>query len=215
MYGKLENGLLKYAPKTILADGVQVTNPTHEMLVEVGYLPVKLTDAPATAEGFIAVPRWTQTETAIVQEWDVLKDTRPLSAEAVTAMLIAQQINTLAVDDNTALRMTEFYPAWASGQAYADGYKVQYGGKLWRCLQAHTSQDGWEPENTPALWEEICESHAGTQYDPIPYDGNMALESGKYYIQDYVIYKCTRGTINPVYQPLSELVGIYVNIAKE
>lgn len=137
--------------------------------------------------------------------------TRPLTESEVTALLIRQQINTLEVDDNTALRMTEFYPEWSAGQAYTAGYKVQHGGKLWRCLQAHTSQTGWEPSTTTAsLWTEICESHDGTQADPIPYDGNMALESGKYYIQDYVIYLCTRDTVNPVYQPLSEMVGIYV-----
>ena len=135
---------------------------------------------------------------------------RPLTESEVTALLIRQQINTLDVDDNTALRMTEFYPEWASVVAYTTGYKVQRSGKLWRCLQAHTSQTGWEPENVPALWTEICESHDGTQYDPIPYDGNMALTAGLYYIQDYTIYLCTRDTINPVYQPLSELVGIYV-----
>lgn len=137
---------------------------------------------------------------------------KPFSASEVLALLIPQQINTLAVDDNTALRMVEFYPEWASGVAYTTGYKVQRSGKLWRCVQAHTSQTGWEPSiNTASLWEEICESHAGTLDDPIPYSGNMALESGKYYIQDYVIYKCTRDTGNPVYNPLAELVGIYVN----
>ena len=34
--------------------------------------------------------------------------TRPLRSEEVLAMLIPQQINTLAVDDNTALRMLAF-----------------------------------------------------------------------------------------------------------
>ena len=141
----------------------------------------------------------------------IYENSRPLTAEEVTAMLIRQQINTMTVDDNTALRMVEFYPDWAADTAYPAGYKVQYGGKLWRCLQAHTSQTGWEPENAPALWTEICETHNGTLADPIPYDGNMALESGKYYIQDYTIYLCTRDTGNPVYNPLAELVGIYVN----
>ena len=135
---------------------------------------------------------------------------RPLTAEEVTSMLIKQQINTLEVDDNTVLRMTELYPEWVEGVDYATGYKVQHGGRLWRCVQAHTSQTGWEPENAPALWTEICETHDGSLYDPIPYDGNMALESGMYYIQDYAIYRCTRDTVNPVYNPLAELVGLYV-----
>ena len=135
---------------------------------------------------------------------------RPLTAEEVSRMLIASQINSLAVDDNTALRMREFYPEWAAGQGYTAGYKVQRSGKLWRCLQTHTSQAGWEPENAASLWTEICESHAGTLDDPIPYNGNMALESGKYYSQDGKVYRCTRDTGNPVYNALSELVGLYV-----
>lgn len=136
---------------------------------------------------------------------------RPLTSEEVTAMLIRQQINTLAVDDQTALRMTEFYPEWTSGQGYTAAYKVRYGGKLWRCVQAHTAQSGWEPSTaTASLWEQICESHDGTLADPIPYSGNMALENGKYYTQDGVTYLCTRDTGNPVYNALADLVGIYV-----
>ena len=136
---------------------------------------------------------------------------RPLTSEEVTAMLIRQQINTLAVDDQTALRMTEFYPEWTSGQGYTAAYKVRYGGKLWRCVQAHTAQSGWEPSTaTASLWEQICESHDGTLADPIPYSGNMALENGKYYTQDGATYLCTRDTGNPVYNALADLVGIYV-----
>ena len=143
-------------------------------------------------------------------EYELNERTRPLTESEVSRMLIAQQINTLTVDDNTALRMTEFYPEWAADTEYTAEYKVQRNGKLWRCRQAHTSQTGWEPENAASLWTEICESHAGTLNDPIPYSGNMALESGKYYMQDGKVYRCTRDTGNPVYNALSELVGLYV-----
>ena len=138
--------------------------------------------------------------------------TRPLTEYEITTMLIKKQINTLEVDDQTALRMAPFYPEWAEGQACAAGYKAQRGGKLWRCLQAHTTQTGWEPENAASLWEQICESHDGTKYDPIPYNGNMALQSGKYYTQNNILYLCNRDTVNPVYNALSELVGIYVEV---
>ena len=142
--------------------------------------------------------------------YEAYERTRPLTESEVSRMLIAQQINALEVDDNTALRMVEFYPEWAENAEYTAEYKVQRNGKLWRCRQAHTSQTGWEPENTASLWTEICESHAGTLEDPIPYSGNMALESGKYYSQDNKVYRCTRDTGNPVYNALSELVGLYV-----
>ena len=80
---------------------------------------------------------------------------RPLTAEEVSRMIITKQINGLTVDDNTALRMRKFYPEWTSEQAYTAGYKVQYGGKLWSCVQAHTSQDSWAPENAPSLWAKV------------------------------------------------------------
>lgn len=145
---------------------------------------------------------------------------RPLSTEEVQAMLIRQQVNTLTVDDATALRMAAFYPEWESGKAYTAengcpvGYKVVRAGKLWKLRQEHTSQDDWAPGSagTESLWEEICEHHDGTKYDAIPYNGNMALEAGKYYTQDGVLYLCNRDTGNPVYHALSALVGTYVEV---
>ena len=65
-------------------------------------------------------------------------------------------------------------------------------------------------EWTESLYSKICKTHAGTLDDPIPYSGNMALESGKYYMQDGKVYRCIRDTGNPVYNALSELVGLYV-----
>lgn len=137
---------------------------------------------------------------------------RPLAAEEVTRMLLAQQINSLPLDDATALRSREFYPEWAPGTEYPAEYKVQYGGRLCRCRQKHTSQPGWEPENAPSLWEYINEAHDGSKYDPIPYDGNMELSEGLYYSQNGILYRCTQSTGQPVYNALAELVGLYVEV---
>ena len=139
---------------------------------------------------------------------------RPMTEQEVTALFLRQNINVLEVDDQTAVRMVSFYPEWVAGVSYTAGFKVQHKGKLCRCMQAHTSQEGWEPENAPSLWEYINEVYAGDQYDPIPYEGNMALENGKYYTQNGVTYLCTRDTGNPVYNALSELVGLYVEVAE-
>lgn len=139
---------------------------------------------------------------------------RPYTAAEVQEMMLRQQINTLAVDDATALRMKAFYPEWASGETYTVGYKITHNGDLYKVIQAHTSQDNWLPgSGTENLYVRIDETHDGTKYDPIPYSGNMALENGKYYTQDGVLYLCNRDTGNPVYHALSELVGIYVEEA--
>lgn len=139
---------------------------------------------------------------------------RPLTAEEVTALLIKQQINSITVDDATAVRMVAFYPEWAKDTAYTIGYKVQYLGKLYKVIQAHTSQETWTPDITASLYTRIDEVHDGTKYDAIPYEGNMSLYNGKYYSQDGVTYLCNRDTGNPVYNKLSELVGIYVEVVE-
>ena len=135
---------------------------------------------------------------------------RSLTAAEVATLLIRQTVNTLEVDDNTALRMMDFYPEWTENTAYTAGHKVRRNDKLWRVVQAHTSQVGWEPENAASLWEQINETHSGTMDDPIPYEGNMALSNGLYYVQDYVVYLCTRDTGVPVYHALADLIGVYV-----
>lgn len=146
----------------------------------------------------------------------ISKRLRPLTIDEVSQMFITQQINTLTVDDSTALRMKDFYPEWATGTAYTEAagrgvvFKVRRNGNLWRLRQEHTAQAGWEPENAPSLWEVINETHEGTIDDPIPYEGDMTLTAGKYYYQNHAIYLCIRDTGNPVYHQLTQLTGIYV-----
>lgn len=149
----------------------------------------------------------------VVREYEAIEHTRSLTIDEVLAKIIPHVINAVVVDDNTALRMTAYYPEWAAGVSYAVGYKVQRNGKLWKVVQAHTSQVTWEPENAASLWTQICETHDGTEDDPIPYEGNMALENGKYYSQYGVVYRCFRDTVNPVYHDLAALVGLYVEAA--
>src|SRR6185369_73904 len=46
--------------------------------------------------------------------------------------------------------------AWVANHAYAVNDLVTYGGHTYKCIQAHTSQGGWEPPNVPALWQLIA-----------------------------------------------------------
>ena len=131
-------------------------------------------------------------------------------SEAIRLRSIVEQA-AQSLPDNVAVTAKMFYPAWEDGAAYRVGEKVQRNGRLWRVVQAHTAVVGWEPENTASLWEQIDETHSGTIDDPIPYDGNMALTEGLYYVQDYKIYLCIRSTDIPVHQHLKELENLYVS----
>lgn len=46
-------------------------------------------------------------------------------------------------------------PAWAPNTTYAIGAQVTYQSAVYRCIQAHKSQVGWEPTNVPALWSRV------------------------------------------------------------
>jgi hypothetical protein len=44
-------------------------------------------------------------------------------------------------------------PAWQTNTTYAVGAQATFNAIVYECLQAHTSQVGWEPPNAPALWQ--------------------------------------------------------------
>ncbi len=62
----------------------------------------------------------------------------------------------VSLSDEEALGGVELFPAWTAGTAYELEVRVRCGGKLYKCVQAHTSQAGWEPPNVPALWTEVA-----------------------------------------------------------
>lgn len=124
--------------------------------------------------------------------------------------------NAVERSDLDALAVKDIYPAWDSliGQTVNVDFKLTYDGKLYKVIQAHTVQADWVPGvGTESLYAVIDEGHTGAEDDPIPYDGNMELFEGMYYIQNGVTYRCTRNSGQPVYHALSDLVGLYVEVA--
>ena len=61
------------------------------------------------------------------------------------------------IDHATAAEHTELFAPWACPVSYAVGQIRQHGGKLYKCLQAHTSQEGWTPDAAPSLWVAISD----------------------------------------------------------
>ena len=123
--------------------------------------------------------------------------------------------NAVERSDLDALAVKDIYPAWDSliGQTVNVDFKLTYDGKLYKVIQAHTVQADWIPGvGTESLYTVIDEGHTGAEDDPIPYDGNMELFEGLYYIQNGVTYRCTRNSGQPVYHALSDLVGLYVEV---
>ena len=212
-YAKMHNGKPLPFFGVLVKDGKIIKTPTDEEILSAGYLPMEEQEEPQSKDGFIKSSKWVQTDSAIVKKWTVLPDRRPMSQTAVNKMLIAQQINTLEVDDNTALRMKQLYPTFDEivGQKVKKWFRFRHGDYLWATVKEMTIQKHYPPgDGMESLYTKVNETHAGTLEDPIPYDGNMALENGKHYSQNSTIYLCNRDTVNPVYNKLADLVGLYV-----
>lgn len=136
-------------------------------------------------------------------------------ARAVELRPIIEQA-AVSLSDGEAATVPELITAWAYPVAYAEGDRRSYGGKVYKCRQAHTSQTDWNPAVTPALWVVVDVTHAGTQDDPIPAARGMEYTYGLYYLdsEDGKTYKCERtgeaagGKIVLQYLP-HELVGNY------
>lgn len=154
-----------------------------------------------------------------------------LSAATVTA-LVGQSITpqraaklrpmieaaATSLPDSDAATAVELFPKWEYPHDYVVGDRVNdiSTNKLYKCVQAHTSQALWEPAATPALWVVIDVAHAGTQDDPIPASRGMEYTYGLYYKdpEDTKLYLCERigeqsgNKITLQYLP-HELVGQY------
>ena len=152
----------------------------------------------------------------IIDQVKRLKRTRELIAQNT------KEMNSYGLSAVEALEVKDWYPKWgdeglAEGDTVTKGTKFQYEGKLYAVLQDHTILPHYEPSiNTASLYVEVTPDYTeegeelGTIENPIPYEGNMVLKSGRYYTQGGVTYLCTRDSINPIYHPLSALVGQYV-----
>jgi hypothetical protein len=118
-----------------------------------------------------------------------------------------------SLPDEDSLEMVTFYPGWEIGKNYSVDQKLQYNGKLYKVITAHTSQADWTPDITASLFTAIVEHVSGSIDDPIHYEGNMILEEGLYYTQGGVVYICTRDSLIALHNTLADLVGLYVAIA--
>ena len=120
-----------------------------------------------------------------------------------------------SLSDGDALDATALFPAWKADTWYDMDYRIQHGGKLWKVRQGHTSSELYEPGavGSEALYAEVEKPGQGdTPDNPIPYNNNMELIEGKYYTQGGIVYVCIRSTGVAVYNNLSDLVHIYVEV---
>ena len=129
------------------------------------------------------------------------------------------------LNDSEAVKIQYCYPKWESFiglplsklDESGNQRRIQYEGNLWLVIQdiPIVLENQYPSIATAALYQRIDEEHAGTYEDPIPYASTMEVYEGKYYIENDIIYRCTRNSGQPLYNSCANLVGIYFEIAEE
>ena len=85
--------------------------------------------------------------------WFVLIDVSPEEVKQRNFEAGIRFMAAKTLSDKDAFGAVAIFPAWSAfGTSYHVGDRVQHQNKLWKCLQAHTSQADWTPDTAVSLW---------------------------------------------------------------
>lgn len=187
----IKNGVIKTSNQIVIKkDGRQYINPTEELILADGwveYVPEPYVPTPRTKSEFEIVKE------LVVKQWNERTDIT--NEEALDYMVIVY--------------------AWEEfiGKVLPMGKIVSHNDRLWRVRQEHTALKEYEPSlATASLYEVIEKEHEGTLEDPIPYMPPMEIFEGKYYVENDILYLCTRSSGTALSHNLSDLINIYVEM---
>lgn len=133
--------------------------------------------------------------------------------QIVQELVVKQYNERTDISNEEALDyMAVIYPwDYYLDKVLTEGMMVTYEDKPWRVRQTHTPLEVYPPSlATASLYEAIDKEHSGEVDDPIPYAPPMEIFNGKYYIEDGVVYRCTRDSGTALNHRLADLVGLYV-----
>ena len=98
---------------------------------------------------------------------------------------LRQELNEIIgeMTDEEAVERPILFPNWKSGKEYTTNERVRYGGRIFKVLQNHTSQEDWTPSRAPSLFAEILTSETGE-----PQEWQQPSSTNPYLAGDRVIY---------------------------
>lgn len=139
----------------IVEDGVIVNMIVAEadFAAEIGALPAY----EGAAMGGAYTPPPPEPEPPTTEERVEKLEAELVSAQSAAAITFVTLCETGSIDAVTASEHTELFSPWAYPVDYKTGNIRAYGGKLYRCLQDHTSQETWTPDAAPSLWVGISD----------------------------------------------------------
>ena len=167
MYGKLVDGVLQTPPVEISRNIKQMKDAGYKPVIDSkpGY-DVETQDAVFV--DYIDTGMYIRAMYEIV-EIEPTEEEQIIEQTNKAMELLNINFNGLLpnLSDEQALQVPLMFPKWQEGKEYVVGDRVLYLGTLYKVLQAHTSQAGWEPDITPSLFAKnlIIKDDSGEQVD--------------------------------------------------
>lgn len=94
-----------------------------------------------------------------------------------------------SMTDEEAIASQVLFPNWQSGKSYALNERVRYDGKLYKVLQAHTSQDDWTPDVAASLFAcLLTDEEGGTIQEWVQPDSTNGYSAGDKVTYNGAIY---------------------------
>ena len=160
MYGKLIDGVIKYAPANYLTENGKMIlnfNTNTEVMLENGFKEI-INVVPSYDANTQVVTMDSYTEEATTITVNYVVTAKPLTKEEQleNQRNLALTFFAETLSDAQALQVPMLFDEFdGNGVAYEVGKRIIYNGVLYKVLQAHTSQAGWTPTAAPSLFAKV------------------------------------------------------------
>lgn len=160
MYGKLIDGVLKYAPTNYLTENGKMIlnfNTNTEVMLENGFKEV-INVVPSYDANTQVVTRdsYTEEDTTITVNYVVTAKPLTKEEQLENQRNLALTFFAETLSDAQALQVPMLFDEFdGNGVAYEVGKRVLYNDILYKVIQAHTSQAEWTPIAAPSLFAKV------------------------------------------------------------
>lgn len=125
------------------------------------------------------------------RKMELMERSRPMTEAEVSRLFIAQNINIVITDDETASRAVGFHPVMKyDGSLIPHGTRINWNGQLKRAAVDVWDTETNNPDNAPALWEDISYRN-GFRVIPKTITAGTAFAKGEYGWWGETLYQST------------------------
>ena len=160
MYGKLIDGVLKYAPTNYLTENGKMIlnfNTNIEVMLENGFKEIiNVVPSYDANTQVVTMDSYTEEDTTITVNYVVTAKPLTKEEQLENQRKLALTFFAETLSDAQALQVPMLFDEFdGNGIAYEVGKRVLYNDILYKVIQAHTSQADWTPVAAPSLFAKV------------------------------------------------------------